>query len=361
MVSFTHDRELPWLLPGLAPTGRQAQVLAISVVSVRHRSRAGRTTSLIAAHRTLWDQVGLLTQLHPPPAGRQSAFRTVSRRVPDGECSRPPRRRRPRRAPARTVAQPVAAVGVRRSAARSSTAARTAAGPARRAACSPMPDANSSPTSASPSAWSIGQATSSSTTTSSPASPTIFRSRSGSVSGGGPGRGGARWQPRARAPGRTGARRTRTRAPTPWRRRAVRAPPAAPRPGWPRAPAVAWPRPRRTAPAADRPRPRPGTGLGHAQGRRGDGGLVEVDARNGRAAVGRVPRELPRPATQVQERPGACVLQHGCVQRRPPIAAGAPCSEPVAAMCPRCGSALISTRPLPPRRSAAASPTAPRW
>jgi len=64
-VGFTHDRELPWLLPGLAPTGRRAQVLAISVVAVRHRSRAGRTTSLISHHRTLWDQVGLLTQLHP--------------------------------------------------------------------------------------------------------------------------------------------------------------------------------------------------------------------------------------------------------------------------------------------------------
>jgi hypothetical protein len=46
-------------------------VLAISVVSARHRSRAGRTTTLIAGHRTLWDQVGLLTQLHAaacPPA-----------------------------------------------------------------------------------------------------------------------------------------------------------------------------------------------------------------------------------------------------------------------------------------------------
>jgi carboxymethylenebutenolidase len=65
VVGFTHDRELPWLLPGLAPTGRRAQVLAISVVAVRHRSRSGRTTSLIATHRTLWDQVGLLTQLQP--------------------------------------------------------------------------------------------------------------------------------------------------------------------------------------------------------------------------------------------------------------------------------------------------------
>jgi len=69
MVTFTHDRELPWLLPGVAPTGRQVEVLAISVVSVRHRSRAGRTTTLIAGHRTLWDQVGLLTQLQAPLRG----------------------------------------------------------------------------------------------------------------------------------------------------------------------------------------------------------------------------------------------------------------------------------------------------
>jgi carboxymethylenebutenolidase len=63
MVTFTHDRELPWLLPGVAPTGRRVEVLAIAVVSARHRSQAGRTTTLIATHRTLWDQVGLLAQL----------------------------------------------------------------------------------------------------------------------------------------------------------------------------------------------------------------------------------------------------------------------------------------------------------
>lgn len=67
MVTFTHDRELPWLLPGVAPTGRRVEVLAIAVVSARHRSRAGRTTTLIATHRTLWDQVGLLARLHATP------------------------------------------------------------------------------------------------------------------------------------------------------------------------------------------------------------------------------------------------------------------------------------------------------
>lgn len=65
-VSFTHDRELPWLLPGFAPTGRRAEVLAISVVTFRHsRINAHRTSSLIAAHRTLWDHATLLAQLQP--------------------------------------------------------------------------------------------------------------------------------------------------------------------------------------------------------------------------------------------------------------------------------------------------------
>ena len=56
VVAFTHDKELPWLLPGSPPTHRRAEVLAISVVSFRHlRINAHRTRSLLSAHRTLWD------------------------------------------------------------------------------------------------------------------------------------------------------------------------------------------------------------------------------------------------------------------------------------------------------------------
>lgn len=58
VVAFTHDRELPWLLPGIAPTGRHVEVLAISVVTVRRRR--------ITEHRTLWDHHGLLSQLELP-------------------------------------------------------------------------------------------------------------------------------------------------------------------------------------------------------------------------------------------------------------------------------------------------------
>jgi len=54
-VSFTHDRELPWLLPGVEPTFRPAEVLAIAVVGF-HRTK-------IQSVRVLWDYATLLAQL----------------------------------------------------------------------------------------------------------------------------------------------------------------------------------------------------------------------------------------------------------------------------------------------------------
>jgi carboxymethylenebutenolidase len=58
VVGFTHDRELPWLLPGVPPTRRTVEVLAISIVTARQ----GR----IAGQRTLWDLAGLLAGLNLP-------------------------------------------------------------------------------------------------------------------------------------------------------------------------------------------------------------------------------------------------------------------------------------------------------
>jgi carboxymethylenebutenolidase len=54
-VGFTHDRELRWLLPGVASTGRRAEVLAVSICTIR----AGRLLRL----RTLWDLATLRAQL----------------------------------------------------------------------------------------------------------------------------------------------------------------------------------------------------------------------------------------------------------------------------------------------------------
>src|ERR1700731_439838 len=55
-VSFTHDRVLPWLLPGVEPTFRRAEVLAIAVVGF-HRMK-------ISSVRVLWDYATLTAQLN---------------------------------------------------------------------------------------------------------------------------------------------------------------------------------------------------------------------------------------------------------------------------------------------------------
>ena len=54
-VSFLHDRELTWLIPGIAPTGRHASVAAIVIVEFERGA--------IASQRTLWDCASLATQL----------------------------------------------------------------------------------------------------------------------------------------------------------------------------------------------------------------------------------------------------------------------------------------------------------
>ena len=54
-VSFTHDRELPWLLPGIEPTFRRAEVLAIAVAGFRRMK--------IDSLRVLWDHATLTAQL----------------------------------------------------------------------------------------------------------------------------------------------------------------------------------------------------------------------------------------------------------------------------------------------------------
>lgn len=59
IVVFTHDRDLPWLLPGRAATHRRVEVLAISIVAFHHEFRMGSIESRIRDHRTLWDASGL--------------------------------------------------------------------------------------------------------------------------------------------------------------------------------------------------------------------------------------------------------------------------------------------------------------
>ena len=57
-VAFSHDRELPWLLPGVPATHRGAEVLTVAIVSYRR----GRIRSV----RVLWDYATLTAQLGIP-------------------------------------------------------------------------------------------------------------------------------------------------------------------------------------------------------------------------------------------------------------------------------------------------------
>ena len=55
IFEFTHDIEIPWLLPGVAPTGRTARVPMIVVM--------GFEGDKVAYEHIYWDQATLLVQL----------------------------------------------------------------------------------------------------------------------------------------------------------------------------------------------------------------------------------------------------------------------------------------------------------
>ncbi|MBN9110218.1 MAG: nuclear transport factor 2 family protein [Pseudonocardia sp.] len=74
LVSFTHDRPLPWLLPGIPATGRAVEVRAVTFVAFKHTSHLGDISTRILSYRVLWDLYSMLSQLdvepmlHRPPA-----------------------------------------------------------------------------------------------------------------------------------------------------------------------------------------------------------------------------------------------------------------------------------------------------
>lgn len=53
-VSFKHTQEMPWILPGVPPTGRRVEVLVVSIVTVR----GGKLYS----EHVYWDQASVLVQ-----------------------------------------------------------------------------------------------------------------------------------------------------------------------------------------------------------------------------------------------------------------------------------------------------------
>ncbi|MGW3346322.1 nuclear transport factor 2 family protein [Nonomuraea rubra] len=55
MITFTHDIEIPWILPAVAPTGRRVRVPVIGIV--------GFEGTAVASERIYWDQAAVLAQV----------------------------------------------------------------------------------------------------------------------------------------------------------------------------------------------------------------------------------------------------------------------------------------------------------
>jgi carboxymethylenebutenolidase len=73
IFSFTHSREMPWMLPGIPPTNRYVEVALVVIV----RFRDGK----LAHEHIYWDQasvlkqIGLLTDPALPVFGAESAYK----------------------------------------------------------------------------------------------------------------------------------------------------------------------------------------------------------------------------------------------------------------------------------------------
>jgi len=84
IFSFTHTQEIPWMLPGIAPTGRHVEVPLVAIV----RFRDGK----LAHEHIYWDQasvlkqIGLLTDPGLPVYGAETARKVLD---PKFDANRP--------------------------------------------------------------------------------------------------------------------------------------------------------------------------------------------------------------------------------------------------------------------------------
>jgi carboxymethylenebutenolidase len=80
LISFTHDCEMPALLPGIKPTGRKVMIPFVVVV--------GFKDGKIEFERIYWDQASMLAQLglidksRLPVSGAEQADRLLDPRLP---------------------------------------------------------------------------------------------------------------------------------------------------------------------------------------------------------------------------------------------------------------------------------------
>src|SRR5579872_1423607 len=77
IFSFTHSQEIPWMLPGVAPTNRRVEIALVAIVKFRDGK--------LAHEHIYWDQasvlkqIGLLTDPRLPVYGAESARKVLPR------------------------------------------------------------------------------------------------------------------------------------------------------------------------------------------------------------------------------------------------------------------------------------------
>ena len=79
---FTHSQEMPWMLPGIAPTNRRVEVPLVAIVHFRGDK--------LAHEHIYWDQasvlkqIGLLGDLNLPVFGAETAHKVSNPKAPRG-------------------------------------------------------------------------------------------------------------------------------------------------------------------------------------------------------------------------------------------------------------------------------------
>lgn len=86
VATFTHSVELPWMLPGVPPTGRRVEMAAVGIVQF--------DGDLIASEQLYWDQasvlvqIGLLDRDRLPVVGAEAARKVLDPRLPSNALIR---------------------------------------------------------------------------------------------------------------------------------------------------------------------------------------------------------------------------------------------------------------------------------
>jgi carboxymethylenebutenolidase len=84
IFSFTHTQEMPWMLPGIAPTNRHVEVPLVVIVKFRDGK--------LAHEHIYWDQasvlkqIGLLTDPALPVRGAETATKVLDPRYATGRA-----------------------------------------------------------------------------------------------------------------------------------------------------------------------------------------------------------------------------------------------------------------------------------